>query len=149
MTLLYGQNALVAHVVSSIIPGESGQGFPENSTAIGVVHNDQIVGGVVYHDWNPEAGTIEMSTGSIYPRWLTKKNVSEFLAYPFEGCGCQMILTRASVENKRAVKLNLGLGFTPQTIPRLYGEHIDGILFRLTREDWQRGKFCRNEVKNG
>lgn len=141
--LLYGEDRAVAAFVAALMP--HGGAFGDNSRAIGVVHKNKLIGGLVYHDWNPQAGVIEISGAATSPRWLSRKNIHFMLAYPFEDCGCQMVVMRTSEHNKRVQKVITGIGFDALRIPRLYGRDEDGILLTLTDDAWKSGRFYLKE----
>ena len=60
MTPLYGHSKAVAAFVSKMIPGCEG-GFG-SCTAIGFLDNGgKLIAGIVFHNWHPETGVIEIS----------------------------------------------------------------------------------------
>lgn len=133
--LLYGFDKEVAEFVSHTIDGPD-RGFL-NSKAIGVVRDDNLVAGVVYHNWSPEAGVIEMSAAATDPKWLLGPTLHEIFAYPFEQIGCQMIVLRVSENNKRMCRIAERFGFHGHLIPRLRGRNENEFIFTLTVEDWR------------
>jgi len=145
MNLLYGHDVLVSDFVAQNIPGCE-RGFT-NCKAIGVLGQAGLIAGVIYHNWAPEAGVIEMSCAATDPRWLTKTILHTIFAYPFEGVGCQMVVTRVSENNGRMVRIFRALGFGEHLIPRLRGRNESEFIFTLTIEAWQSlpiFKRCRN-----
>ncbi len=133
MTPVYGRTADVAAFVAANIPGcERGFG---NCTAIGF--GDPLVAGVVYHNWNPEGGVIELSSASIRRDWLTKANLKAIFGYPFDQLGCQMCVARISEHNARARRIWRALGATEHVIPRLRGRHEAEVIATLTDEAWR------------
>lgn len=142
MKLLYGHSEAVADFVVNIIGLPRGFG---NCKAIGVIDDDgHLVGGMVYHNWSPETGVIEMSAASTTPRWLTRPVLQAVFAYPFE-IDCQMVVIRVSENDKRLYRQLTSYGFKPHEIPRLRGRGESEIIFTLTDDDWKRGKFMRPE----
>ncbi len=145
MTLLYGHDVLVADFVARNIPG-CGRGFT-NCKAIGVLGEQGLIAGVVYHNWAPEAGVIEMSCAATDARWLNKRILHTIFAYPFEEVRCQMVVTRVSENNKRMVRIFRAMGFDEHLIPRLRGRGENEFIFTLTDDAWQSlpiFKRCRN-----
>jgi len=144
--LLYGHDAAVASFVSRLLFDDD-RGFG-NSRAIGSVDVDgRLIGGVVYHGWQQEAGTIEMSAAATTPRWLNKLVLNGIFAYPFE-IGCQMALMRVSARNTRLHRQFDALALRRHEIPRLYGRDEDGIIFTLTDDDWSTWRFRRKAGKH-
>lgn len=141
MRAVWGADMPVANFVASIIWNDD-RGFDTNCRALGVQDKTgRLVGGVVYHNWEPHNGTIELSAGAITPRWLTRHIASQVLAYGFNTCGCQMLVARTSQKNERTRKLLRGLGFREQLIERLYGRSEHGILMTLTDTAWKAGAY--------
>ena len=119
----------------------------DNARAMGVLRGQELVAGLVFHNWEPEAGVIEVSAAAVDRRWLTRKVATTAMRYAFDGCGCQMVLARYSERNTPASKIWVALGSTEHSIPRLYGRSEGGIIATLTDEAWRVSKF--NEVRNG
>lgn len=143
MRLLYGHDKTVADFVAAHIPG-CARGFSA-CRAIGVLNSTgTLVAGVVYHDWNPEAGVIELSCAAMTPRWLTRSILRVIFAYPFQ-IGCQMAVFRVSERNTRLHRQFDALGLRRHAIPRLYGRNEDGIVFTLTDDDWRASKLLRGD----
>lgn len=131
----------VADWVAARIPGcERGFG---KCQALGVAHDGRVVGGMVFHNWSPEFGTIEISAAADDPRWLTREVINMALDYVFDGAGCQMVMAQQDPENKRAVRLWKALGAQEYIIPRLRGRNNAGSIVTLTDDAWARSKFKR------
>jgi len=133
--IVYGPE--VAAFVARNIPGCE-RGFGECS-AIGFLENGELVAGVVYHNWNPESGVIEMSAASTTRAWLTKERLAVIFAYPFSFC--RMIVTRQSENNRRALRIWRSLGGLEYRIPDLRGPGEAEVFFTLTADQWRSGKF--------
>ena len=119
----------------------------DNARGMAVVSKDAVVAGLVFHNWEPNAGVIEVSAAASDRRWLTRRVATEAMAYAFDGCGCQMVIARHSEQNRAARKIWVALGATETLIPRLYGRNENGIVATLTQEAWRASKF--NEVNHG
>ncbi|MGB1215042.1 MAG: hypothetical protein ACPG4X_16870 [Pikeienuella sp.] len=132
----------VSNFVAAIIPGcERGFG---SCSEIGF-HDDEgnLVAGVVYHNWSPETGVIEMSAGSVTRRWLTRERLKTIFAYPFEQIDCRMVVVRTSEKNGRVRRIWKSLGGKEYVIAGLRGPDEAEIIITLDREDWRAGKFTR------
>jgi len=135
MTPLFGHSATVSRFVADLIPGLE-RGFGENQS-IGVIDKDgQLVAGLVYHNWEPEAGIIEISGASTTPRWFTRHIYQVMFDYPFLTCGCQMIVQRNSVKNEHLNAILRRWGYSEHLIPRMKGRDEDGIVFTFTDDQW-------------
>lgn len=136
MTPLYGQDARVSDFVAQHIPGCE-RGFSASSKAIGVLDGEKLIAGMVYHNWAPEAGVMELSGASIDRRWLQRPILHAIFDYPFTDVGCQMVVMRVSELNTSLHRILRGLQFDEYRIPRLRGRDEDEIIFTLTVENWQ------------
>lgn len=143
MRMLFGCDEQVASFVAGLIPGcETGFG---NCKAIGVVDDetDMLIAGMVFHDWQPGPGLIQISSASLSSRWLTAEVRHKMFSYPFDEVGCQMVVLQVSAANTRMVRIAKAFGFTPHFIARMRGRNEDGYVFTLTDDAWRNSKFTR------
>jgi len=147
---IYGQDKLVADFVarSKLMSGftEWSSGFGDkNLKAIGIANDDnELIAGLVYFNWHPEAGTIEISIDAVPKhRWLTPETLAVMFQYPFLDCGCQMVITKTSGNSEHVQRMLAAMNFQLIRIPRAGGRNEDGVLALLTYEDWLEAKFCK------
>lgn len=147
MEAVWGADEAVAGWVAAHIPGCE-RGF-ERPRSLGVLDSaGNLVGGIVYHNWNPERGIIEMSGAATDKRWLTRSVIRAAFTYPFAGAGCQTVYMLVSERNQtwNGRGLISGLrrfGFAMQRIPRLFGRDEDGLFFTLTDDAWNGSPYAR------
>lgn len=108
------------------------------SRVMAVYDGDHLLAVMIYHNWDPKAGIIEISGAGESPRWLTRPVLKAMYAYPFALLGCQMVVQRNSERNTRLNSMLERLGFTGHVIKRLRGPDEAEIVFTLTRENWER-----------
>lgn len=138
----YGHDAVVCQFVASLIPRVSARGFAPNARAIGVVEGPELIAGLVYHNYDPFAGIIEMSGAALPGRqWLTRETIKRMYQYPFHQCGCQMVVQANSAEDERLLAMLAAYDYTFIRIPRMLGRGKDGVLCCLTYEDWCNNRF--------
>jgi hypothetical protein len=139
---VYGHDEIVANFVSQLIPETRERGFPTASKAIGVIDDKgQLIAGLVYHNYNPEAGVIEMSGASLPGKyWLTRETLKRIYQYPFLQMGCQMVVMNVADGNV-VLRTLKQLNYTFIRIPRLLGRDKDAIVCLLTREAWAGNKI--------
>jgi RimJ/RimL family protein N-acetyltransferase len=124
------------------VAGQLGYDRPFTSCrSMAVIHSDRIVAGVVFHDWNPEAGVIELSAAATDPRWMTRKVINEAFGYVFGRLGCQMAVARTEASNRTVRRLWRGLGAQEAIIPRLFGRTKNGAILTLTDDKFRTSKF--------
>lgn len=103
------------------------------------VNRGERIGGVIYHDWNPEAGTIQMSAAG-GQGWLTRRVLWAMHSYPFE-IGCQMIVLQTAIDNHVMRRIAKAYGYKETIIPRLMGRAADASILTLTDDDWRASRF--------
>ena len=142
LSYLYGQDEVVAKFVASMIPHLHGRGFGANDKAIGVLDEDgRLIAGMVYHNWDPEAGIIELTGASTTARWLQRPTLARLWQYPFLQFRCQMIVQRTPIDNERLLR-QLAVGnYTFIKVPRMFGRERDGVICCLTYENWASNRF--------
>lgn len=141
MRPVFGLDGPVSAFVANAIPG-CGRGFGKCKT-IGVEHDGQIVAGIVYHNWNPESGVIELSSASTDRRWLTRPVIKAMFGYPFDQLQCQSVVLRVSERNRVMCEIAERFGFQGHRIPRLRGRDEAEMIFVLTEEDWRAHRVNR------
>lgn len=142
MDLLYGHNEAVAAWVAAHIPGCE-RGF-DRPVSIGVLEGERLIGGTVFHNWNPEAGVIEMSSAGTSPRWLGRKMLKAIFGYVFDQVGCQLVVMRVSERNSRMIEIAERFGFDGHLIPRLRGRDEAEWIFTLTDDQWRQHPLARS-----
>jgi hypothetical protein len=141
---VYGHDALVADFVSRLIPELHGRSLARSSKAFGVVNKQgELIAGMVYHNWDPEAGVIEMSGAAIDPRWLNVETLRRMYTYPYLGLGCQMTFMRVAASNERLLRQLAAFNYAFIKMPRMLGRDQDAVLCQLTVEAWSANKVCQ------
>ena len=121
--------------------------FERPYTTMGVFDGGQIVACMLYNNFQPEAGVVEIHGAGLTPRWLTRPVLQEMFSYPFDQLGCQMVIMRVSERNGRLLRMLTAYGFEHVTIPRLRGRDEGERIFSLTDDAWRANGF--HEVKSG
>lgn len=101
------------------------------------------IAGVVFHNYSPESGVMEMSAAATSPRWLTRNVLHAMHNYIFADAGCQMAILRVSEHNKRMLRIAKAYGYQAHRIPRLRGRDEAEIILTLTVEQWRDNGFHR------
>ena len=145
---IFGHDEAVASFVAQLIPECRERGFGK-CAAIGVINEDgKLVGGLVYRNWCPEVGTIEIS-GAAIPgtNWLSRRTVQIMYDYPFYQVGCQMVIKTTMADNAIVIRIMAAVGFSLHTIKRLGGRDRDGVVGTLTVEDWEQSRYNGNRKR--
>jgi RimJ/RimL family protein N-acetyltransferase len=103
---------------------------PENSTAIGLLKDDELVAGVWYEDYNKVSIMCHIAiTGKMTPEYL---NI--IFDYPFVQLGVNKIVVPVLSDNEASIKFVKNLGFEENA--RLLDVSPDGdmIFFVMTKD---------------
>src|SRR5262245_30460005 len=140
---VYGHDELVAHFVARMIPSCRDRGFGK-CKAIGVVdtENNKLIAGIVFHNWQPEAGVIEMSVAAIPgTHWLTRETVQRMGEYAFLQAGAQMVLQLTPADDERTLRQLAVAGYLFVPIPPVPRRERECVNCLMTREAWEQCKF--------
>ena len=139
---VYDHHEAVGEFVARMIPHVGSRGFGPAARAIGVIDEDgKLIAGLVYHNYDPDAGIIEISGASVSKRWLSRGTIARMYQYPFVTCGCQMVYQRTPADNEYLLGMLAAYDYAFVKVPRMFGRHKDGVICTLTVEDWQSNRF--------
>lgn len=132
-------NAAIGDFVSMQIWGEPGR--VDRFSSMGVFDGPRLIAGVLFHNWHRDEAVMELSAASTSRRWLTRPVLKAMFAFPFEGCGCQMVVLRVSEQNAVMRRIARAYGFSEFTIPRLRGRDEAECILTLTDDGWRGNGF--------
>jgi hypothetical protein len=137
----YGYDQAVASFVAKLIP-HCRRGFGPNARAIGIVEGQELIAGLVYHNYDPDAAIIEIS-GAALPgrRWLSRETIRRMYRFPFLDCNCQMVVQRTPADNERLLGMLAAYDYSFISMPRLFGRDRHGVICCLTYEAWAGNRF--------
>jgi len=144
--LVFGHDEAIAEWVSRRIPHMAGGEF-KDFAAIGVADGNRPIAGIVYNEFYPAYGTMQVSMAADTPRWAQRGIIRAALHYPFEQRGVKKLWSAMPVGNKRAIKFNLGIGFIQEAV---LGHHFGdqhAVITRMYLKDYQ--KLYQKEHENG
>ena len=110
---------------------------------IAVTLGNELAAGLVYHNYDPDAGVIEISGAAWKKGWLTRSVLRAMYSYPFIDCGCQAVVQRVSDDDKAQIRMLKSFGSERYRIPRLRGIDKAENIFVTTRDTWEANKFAR------
>lgn len=122
--------------------------FDEPYTTLGMFNDGQVVAVVLFNNYQPNAGVLEMHAASESKRWLTRPSLKEMFTYPFDQLRCQMVVLRVSERDTSLHRILEAYGFEKYLIPRLRGRNEGEYLFTLTEEAWRSNGFHREHKIN-
>lgn len=135
--VLFGADADIKEWVRRRLP-HVGDGFAPDATALGVLRQGKLVGGVVYDRFGETNGhgNIFMSAAMDDPRWARRKVLQHLFAYPFITLGCRRMTTVTTPDNQAAIQADLKMGFQIEGVLRcMFPGDVDGIVLGMLREE--------------
>lgn len=142
--ILYGQSEAVADFVARLLGYPTGFG---ECQAMGFLDGGgRLVAGVVFHNYQPRNGVIEISAASTCRTWLNRARLAAIFDYPFR-IGCRMVVARIGEHNHRARRIWCSLGSDEYVIPALRSPTEAEVIYTLSAETWRNGRF--GEITNG
>ena len=137
MILVFGEDQLVAEWVARRIPHVHRE-F-RDFAAIGVWDGEKLAAGVVYNDHQAKYGTLQISMAADSPRWAQRGVIRALLHYPFEQVGVNKVWTATPHENERAIRFNLGIGFTREaTLRHHFGRKKHCVVCSMLSNEYRR-----------
>lgn len=110
-----------------------------NGTIMAVTKGGAVCSAVLFHNYDPEAGIVEISAASDDKRWLTRAVLLELFSYAFGDLGCQAVVAR--IERETLARIFTAYGFERYDIPRLRGRGKAETILVLTQEAWTGNGF--------
>jgi len=97
---------------------------PQGREAIGLVRGDEVLGGVVFEDWNLKSVSAHMAWAD--PSVSARRLILAVFHYAFIDLGAEKVVGCVNSANKAALKTDLRLGFRPEAV--IEGVFPDGDL---------------------
>ncbi len=139
MRLVWGGDEAVSELICAVSGVERRDFGP--GRALAVLDGDELVGGAIVHDWNPEAGTVEISAGytraGVPHRWVTRA----LAGYTFGTMQCQAIIFRCDESNLRVRRLARSMGGQEHIIPRMRGRAASEAIILIYDDAFRASKW--------
>jgi len=136
--LAFGFDEQIAAWVAERIPHVRGGNFGP-CVGIGIVSGDRLLAGVIYHDYQIDHRTIQLSMAADNPMWARRSIIAGLLHYPFEQLNCYKVWTGTPLENDAALKVNYHIGFRREAVlAHQFGPKHHGVVCRMLLPDYQR-----------
>lgn len=110
-------------------------------TLLGVPIGGSIRAVVAFHNYDQDAGVMEISAASDSVSWMRRSVMREVFGYIFDQCGCQAAVMRCDPDDDRMSHIAQGLGFERFDLPRLRGRDKSEAIYILADDVWRKGKF--------
>jgi len=86
------------------------------STAIGVATDSKLIAGVVYHEYQKNFRTIQLSMAADSPIWAKKRNIAGLLGYPFIHLNVFKAWIATPLKSRHALKTFFHVGFKQEAV---------------------------------
>lgn len=132
------ENEAVGAFVSRIVFGR-----PDalaNYCTMGVFDQGRLIGGTVYNNWDQETGVIELVSGSVSKRWLTRPVIKAMFYLPFDLLGARLAVLRVSEKNATMRGIARRFGFEETVIPRIRADDEAECIYTLSADEWAKHK---------
>lgn len=103
--------------------------------------SEGLVAGMVYHNYDPHAGVIELSGYAARRDWTNKRWVHLVFDYPFRSWDIRLLAGRHSERNRLVRRIWRRVGACEYLIPEMWGEDEAEAIAVLTRQQWAQSKF--------
>ena len=136
-TLIFGQDEKVAAWVARQLPHVGDAGFG-SCRAVAIVNGDKPLGAIVYHDYSPQYGTVQISMATRSPLWAQPQTVRDLLAIPFDQYRCNRVWTCIPSDNERAQRFNRGIGMVREAVLRdVFGRKRNGVVYGMLAHEYR------------
>ncbi len=113
-----------------------------NCRAMAVIdRDDRMVAGIVFHNWSPDFGVMEVSAAATDRRWAARGVLNTAFDYAFSHA--QLVVARTDESNVTVRRLWKAFGATELILPRLRGRTANEALLMLTDDAWANSRYRR------
>lgn len=110
---------------------------------IAVVRKDELLAALIYHNYEPENGVVEISGAAWHKGWLTRPVLHAMYEVPFKHLECQAVVQRVSDDDTAQHRMLKSFGAEHYRIPRLRGRDQAENIFIVTEEAWRTNNLRR------
>lgn len=115
-------------------------------TVAAVVNGGKIVAAVLFHNWDRDAGVIEISAASDNKRWLSRAVLFDLFGYAFGQLETQAVFARLDPSNTALARIFSAYGFKRYDLPRMRGRDKGEAVFILGDDDWRANGFHKEHA---
>ena len=106
----------------------------------------EILAGVVYHDYQPTFGTIQVSMAAENPMWC--RVVWELLAYPFDQLKVNKVRAAVKHDNEHGIRTFKHIGFRQEAVlAHEFGWRRHGVILRMLRPEYERSRHGQTRTQ--
>ena len=136
------ENEALAAWCADRIPHVAGGTFGP-CQALAVVHEGQVRGVAVFHDWQSRFSTMQCSMASTTPKWARQETLRALFAYVFATAKANKLWTAIPHDAERVLRFNRGIGLKPEaTLADHFGPKRHAVICRMKRSEWLRSRWA-------
>ncbi|RAK51194.1 hypothetical protein DJ017_19745 [Phenylobacterium soli] len=117
--------------------------------AIGVLdRNNVLIAGVVYHNWDPDCQSIELSFAADTPKWLHPSLIRDLMGYVYDTLGCNRAMAVVEMTNAPSRTFVERFGFRREGVATDgFGPGKNAVIYRLLKREWQQTRWARASLR--
>ena len=126
----------------SQIPHMAGGQLYGDFVAAAVLRDGDLAAGVFFHDWQPSAGTMQVSMAAATPRWASREVLRDLYGYAFRTAGAAKLWAASPHANARAIRFLEGTGMKREaTLRHHFGPQSHAVVCSMLRKEWARSRW--------
>lgn len=134
-----GQVEAVLRWVGARIPHAPNLWMDMNAIAMAVVTDgEQMAAGVVFNNYIPDDGTIQVHLAACNPLWTRGTIVRDILAYPFDKLQVNKVWGATPIDMVQVLEVNRKMGFTREAVLRYHVRGKHAVITGLLRKEYLR-----------
>lgn len=123
-----------------------GEGFGHCQPCV-IMDRGQVQAVIVFHDWQPEARTMQVSGASVTPRWATRRNIATLYDYVFNQAGAWLLWAATPADLPKVYGFDQAIGMTEDARLRdRFGPGRDAVITSITADEWRASRWCKEPV---
>jgi len=113
--------------------------------SMGVFLDDELICGVLYHNYMPEFGTVEMSAAALSRRWMSKAVLRDMLNMPFDALGCHAIIACHDEAATHLRRMWTSVGGVETVVANKRGAGRAEVVSVLTADKWHESRYMKDK----
>lgn len=148
--LVVGRDEMLLEWAGRQIPHAGGALAFGKATAVGIAtgetEKDRLLAVAVYHDYRRAYRTCQVSIASSSPKWATRRNFRDLLAFPFLQYQCNLVWSSIPHKNERVIAFCKAIGFKQEAIlADRYGPGHHAVVCRMNFKEYDK-LYLKGEV---
>lgn len=105
---------------------------------------NEVVATVIFHDYQPSCGTIQVSMASSKVTWAKPQVITDMLRYAFKTAGANKVWSSTPHTNERAIRFNVGIGFRKEaTLRHHFGVKSHAVICSMLRPEYEKSRWFK------